>query len=428
VVKRTAWLSTLALVLGAPWLTESCEETRRPLSEPAATEPSPNASILPAPLATGVETQSHRPALVDAGAPLDGSVDAAAPTTRWLKEDEAVDSDALSHEASGARLVARLRWLDLPPFPRMPEANNDALQKLKEALAFELVIELSAAGRMRVRLDSDAFVLPRGSELRARPDRLGHVLTWDGASKYTVLPAGTLRAALSEHRPDNTPLLKPKITAAGMGSVLGVATEKTELSTPLGKLVLDQASLPTAGSSGKLLCRMLSELIAADPLSSLCERGQVPLKAELSTRSGGHLLFEVQKLERDRPLEVAMVPPADARFVPEDLPGPGSALVPSDERLRELRLKPLARTEKAEAGAPKQGLVVQNRSDVLRYVVLDGVVLARVPARAEILVEALLPGKYALVTLDFLGDEMTPLRMIELPARVAIGEEADSTK
>jgi hypothetical protein len=310
----------------------------------------------------------------------------------------------------------------------MPEANNDALQKLKEALAFELVIELSAAGRMRVRLDSDAFVLPRGSELRARPDRLGHVLTWDGASKYTVLPAGTLRAALSEHRPDNTPLLKPKITAAGMGSVLGVATEKTELSTPLGKLVLDQASLPTAGSSGKLLCRMLSELIAADPLSSLCERGQVPLKAELSTRSGGHLLFEVQKLERDRPLEVAMVPPADARFVPEDLPGPGSALVPSDERLRELRLKPLARTEKAEAGAPKQGLVVQNRSDVLRYVVLDGVVLARVPARAEILVEALLPGKYALVTLDFLGDEMTPLRMIELPARVAIGEEADSTK
>jgi hypothetical protein len=56
------------------------------------------------------------------------------------------------------------------------------------------------------------------------------------------------------------------------------------------------------------------------------------------------------------------------------------------------------------------------------------VVLARVPARAEILVEALLPGKYALVTLDFLGDEMTPLRMIELPARVAIGEEADSTK
>jgi hypothetical protein len=152
------------------------------------------------------------------------------------------------------------------------------------------------------------------------------------------------------------------------------------------------------------------------------------LKAELFTRSGGHLVFEVQKLERDRPLEAALVPPAEARFVPEDLPGTGSALVPSEERLRELRLRPLPRTEKPEPGAPRQGLVLQNRSDVLRYVLLDGIVLARVPARAELLVDALLPGKYALITLDFLGEEQTPLRMIELPARVAIGDDAEGSK
>jgi hypothetical protein len=308
----------------------------------------------------------------------------------------------------------------------MPETNGDALQKLKEALAFDLVIELSSAGRMRARLDSDAFVLPRGSEIRSRPDRLGHALIWDGGSKYTIVPAGTLRATLNEHRPDNAPLLKPKITAAGTGSVQGLPTEKAELSTPLGRLVLDQASVPSAGGSGRLLCRMLGELIAADPLNSLCERALVPLKAELFTRSGGHLLFEVQKLEKDRPLDTPLVPPPDAQFVPQDLPGAGTALIPSNERLRELRLRALPRTEKPEAGAPKQGLVVQNRSDVLRYVVLDGVVLARVPARAELLVDALLPGKYALVTLDFLGDDATALRMIELPARVAIGEEADS--
>jgi hypothetical protein len=428
-VNRTVWLSTLALVLGAPWLAESCEETRRSPTEPPATEPSPNASILPAPLVTDVETQSHRPAPMDAGVALDGSVDAAVvPTTRWLKEDEAVDADSAPHEAPGVRLVARLRWLDLPPFPRMPETNTDALLKLKEALAFELAIDLSQAGRMRVRIDSDAFVLPRGSEIRSRPDRLGHLLTWDGASKYTVLPAGTLRAALNEHRPDNVPLSKPKIVAAGVGSVLGVGTERAELTTPLGRLVLDEATIPSAGTSGRLLCRLLGEFIAADPLNSLCERGQVPLKAELFTRSGGHLLFELQKLERDRPLETPLVPAPDARFVPEDLPGTGSALVPSNERLRELRLRPLPRTEKPESGAPKQGLIVQNRSDVLRYVLLDGVVLARVPARGELLVDALLPGKYSLITLDFLGDDPTPLRMIELPTRVAIGEEADSAR
>lgn len=425
-MKHTALLPTLALILGAPWLTESCEEKSRAPAEPAPIEPSPNASILPAPLASDVETQTHRPLPNDAGAPLDGSVDAAVPTTRWLKEDEALESDAPAHDSTGVRLLARLRWLDLPPFPRMPEANTDALQRLKEALAFELTVELSSAGRLRARFDSDAFVLPRGSELRSRPDRLGHVLTWDGASKYTVLPAGTLRAALNEHRPDNAPLLKPKVAALGAGSVQGLSTEKAELTTPLGRLVLDSASLPNAGVSGRLLCRLLSELVTADPMNATCEHALVPLRAELFTRAGGHLLFEVTKIDRDRALDSLLVPPSDARFLPAELPSAGSALIPSAERLRELRLKPLPRSEKPEPQAPKQGLVVQNRSDVLRYVVLDGVVLARVPARGELLVDALLPGKYALVTLDFLGDDATPLRMVELPARVAIGDEADS--
>jgi hypothetical protein len=136
----------------------------------------------------------------------------------------------------------------------------------------------------------------------------------------------------------------------------------------------------------------------------------------------------VLKIDRDRALDPLLVPPAEAHFIPEELPSAGSALVPSAERLRELRLRPLPRSEKPEPQAPKQGLVVQNRSDVLRYVLLDGVVLGRVPARGELLIDVLLPGKYALVTLDFLGDDATPLRMVELPARVAIGDEADSAR
>jgi hypothetical protein len=373
-VKRTALLSSLALILGAPWLAESCEEKSRQPAEPTATEPSPNASILPAPLASDVETQTHRPVPSDAGAPLDASVDAAVPTTRWLKEDEAVEADVPPHDSTGVRLLSRLRWLDLPPFPRMPESNAEALQKLKEALAFELTIELSSAGRLRARFDSDAFVLPRGSELRSRPDRLGHVLTWDEGSKYTVLPAGTLRAVLNEHRPDNAPLLKPKIAALGAGNAQSLPTEKAELTTPLGRLVLESASLPNAGNSGRLLCRLLAELITADPVNAACDRALVPLRAELFTRSGGHLLFEVFKIDRDRALDPLLVPPAEAHFVPGELPSAGSALVPSAERLRELRLRALPRSEKPEPQAPKQGLVVQNRSDVLRYVLLDGVV------------------------------------------------------
>ena len=75
---------------------------------------------------------------------------------------------------------------------------------------------------------------------------------------------------------------------------------------------------------------------------------------------------------------------------------------------------------------PKAGLLLLNRSESLRYVLLDGVPVARVPARSDVHVEGLLPGKYGLVTLDFVGDDPTPLRIVALPARVALGDEVES--
>jgi hypothetical protein len=309
----------------------------------------------------------------------------------------------------------------------MPEANLEATQRLRDALAFDLAIELAALGHLRVRFESDAFVLPRGSELRARSDRLGHVLTWDDASKYTALPPGSLRAALGEHRPDSAPIVKVTPSSTGAGSALGLPTEKVELTAPLGRLILEQAHLPGAGAGGLLLCRLLLDLIAADGRNSACTRSLVPLRAELFSRGGGHLLFESQRLERDQKLDAGgfLVPPEGARFLPNQLPHAEGPVVPSDERLRELRLRAIPRSEKPDPFAPKQGLVLHNRTDVLRYVLLDGVVLARVPARGEVRVDGLLPGKYALATLDFYGDESTPLHIVELPARVALGDEAE---
>jgi hypothetical protein len=403
-----------------------CEETRRPPTEQQPSEPSPNASIMPAPLASELGTKSRRASSPDAGVPEDAGPDAAAVSiTRWLNEDQAPDPDLVAREGVGARLFARLHWLDLPPFPRLPESNVEALARLRDASAFDFVIELSSVGRMSIRLASDSFALPRGSELRARLDRLGHLLFWNDGNQYTTLPAGTLRAVLSERRPDHTPLVKPKLTLLANGNLLGLQTERVELSTSLGRLLLEDAAIPSAGSSGKLLCRFLGELVAADPASTACERSLVPLRAELFSRAGGHLLFEVSRIERERPLETALAPTPEAHFTPEELPPGGLGLVTSEERLRELRLRPVPRSEKAEPSAPKQGLVIQNRSDTLRYVVLDGVVVARVLPRDELPINSLLPGKYALVTLDFLGDDPTPLRIIELPARVAIGDEAD---
>lgn len=412
------------LALAASGCASACEETPNQPAEAASNEPSPNASIMPAPLASEVETKSRRLTVADAGAPLDASADGGASTTRWLKEDQEPDADGAPHDSSGTRLFARLRWLDLPPFPRLPETNPEALGKLRDSLTFELRIELSPLGRLALTLDSDAFVLPRGTEIRSRFDRFGHLLFWGGGTKYVALPAGTLRAVLSERRADSAPLVKPKLVDLGAGSQFGLPSEKIELTTPLGRLILEEVALASAGGAGKLLCRLLGELIAIDPSGSACERQTTPVRAELFTKSGGHLLFEVHRLERDRPIETHFVPASDARFVQGELPPAPPPLVPSEERLRDLRQRALQRSDKLEQGAPKQGLLIQNRSDVLRYVLIDGVIVARVAARSELHLTTLVPGKYGVVTLDFLGDDATPLRLVDLPARIAIGEDA----
>jgi hypothetical protein len=413
-------LACLALAVG-------CEDTRRPPPEPQASEPSPNASILPAPLASEVEPASKL--LRDAGVSPDAGTESAALTPRRLRDNESPEQDLSAREGSGIKIWARLRWLDLPPFPRLPEMNADATQKLRESLSFDASVELSANGRMKLALDSDAFTLPRHSEFRSRLDRLGHVLTWNSGATFTVLPVGTLRAVLNEHRIDAAPLAKPKLSSQGPATVLSISSERSELNTPLGRMLLDQATFPNAGPSGRLLCRLLSELIAADPSNAACERALVPLRAELFTRAGGHLLYETLRIERDHPVDAQTLqsPPAGGSFVALELPAI-SALVPNADRLRDLRNRALPRAERPDTQAPKNGLLLVNRGDSLRYVLLDGVVLARLAARSELKVETLLPGKYALSTLDFLGDEPTQLRIIELPARVALGDDAESPR
>lgn len=401
----------------------SCEQRTAPERAPDTTEPSPNASILPAPLASDIE----RPSVVRDTALPEGSA-AASVTPRTLHDGVQLPEDAPARETAGLRLGARFSWLDLPPFPRLPEANAEAIERLRRELAFDLVLEASPSGRLRVVLDSDTFVLPRGTELRARLDFLGHVLLY--RDRYTLLPAGTLRAVLTERRADAAPLLEPRVTPSGGGHLLGLPTERTELTTALGRLVLEQAVLSSAGAAGVLVCRWLGELVTANPTNVACQRGRLPLRAELFSAGGGHLVFEVSRLEREQPIaeENLSTTPPRAELVRKELPASGLPLVLPSARLPELRVRAAPRSEKPDPSAPRQGLLVQNRTETVRYVLLDGVLVGRVPPRAEVHVDGLLPGKYGLVTLDFLGDEPTPLRILELPARVALGDDATETE
>jgi len=408
------------------WLAlTGCEQRHNdPPGSASASEPSPNASVLPAPLVAGPTKAAPR----DAGhAQADTPSDAGTPEPpRPLREEQALPAESELRAAPGLVLEARLRWLDAPP-PRSAEGNGDVLAKARDRTAFDVTLELSSLGRLRLRLGSKAFPFPVGTELRAREDRLGHILVWPRAESYTPLPPGTLRATFAEQRVDATSLSEPSVTLSGSGSMLGVPTQKQRLETSLGKLELEQAVLPAAGSAGALWCRLLVELLAVAPESAACRTEWVPLRAEYTWPSGGRFELEVAKLTKRPELAVdgLAVPPANASVRQGELPGPPFVALIDERELGDFHSRALPPPAKPEPGSPKLGLVFQNHGDSPLYLLVDGVPVVWLRADAEWLVSGLKPGRYSVQARDFFGADATPPRLLELPARFSVGDEAE---
>jgi hypothetical protein len=415
----------LSLALALAGLTQACEQHRpEPLTTPSASEPSPNASVLPAPLAAGPTKASAR----DAGHPApDISADAAVmEPPRPIREDEALPAESELRVAPGLSLEARLRWLEPPP-PRLPETSAEAIARAREKTAFELSVELSSLGRLRLSFAARAYPFPPSTELRARDDRFGHLLVWPNGATYTPLPPGTLRAALGDARVDVAPLSEPSVTLVGAGSMLGLPTQKQRLENSIGRVELEQTAAPMAGSSGLLFCRLLLELLAVSPESVACRNEWVPLRAELTWASGARFELEVTKLLKrtELPVDGLAVPPSGSEARRGELPGPPFVALVDERELGDFRVRPLQPTEKPDPAAPKLGLVFQNRSDGPRYLVVDGVPVVWLRPGAEWLLSGLKPGRYNVQARDFFGAESTPPKTLELPARFLVGEEPE---
>lgn len=403
----------------------ACEphKSEPPDEAPGPSEPSPNASVLPAPLAAGPKSIPR-----DAGHPApEGSSDAGAPEPpRPLREDDTIPSEPELRAAPGVSLEARFRWLEPPP-ARSPDGNADALARVREKTAFDLSIEASSLGRLRVSFRSRSFPFPPGSELRAREDRYGHLLIWPGGAGYTPLAPGTLRATLADARVDAAPLAEPSPVLGGTGTLLGLPTQKYKLETSVGKLELEQAAAPAAGAGGALLCRMLLELVAVGPESSACRPESLPLRAEYFWASGTRLELEVSKLTKRPELAVEglAVPPPGSSPRRGELPGPPFVVLLEEHELSDLRARASAPAAKPDPGAPKSGLVFQNRSDGPRYLLVDGVPVLWLRADAEWLLSGLKLGRYSVQARDFFGAQASPIRTIELPARFALSDEPE---
>lgn len=393
---------------------------------------SPNASILPAPLATEPTDLTDSGAADDEAGARAAAVDARSPPPETMHPSTPLypESAPYTKDTPGVTLDAAFRWRDLPAPPRAPEVSVEGLREAQKLTALTLKIDLTEAGRMRAELGGSAFLLPAHSELRARADHYGNLLVWPDAAGYRVLPPGALRAALGERRIDVTPLSPGTARPQGEGRRLGVGVRKIELGSSIATVRLELGKLPESGEGGALLCRALVELGGVDPRTSVCQPGEVPLAAAYTWQEGGSISFEVSAFTKRTDLNAGalLVPPASLVHLPSGLPGVSQGILLGREALAALRTAPLslAPTSARDASIPGEGFVAANHSDRLMYLLLDGVPVVAVPPFAEQYVIGPQRGRYVAQWRTFLGEKVTPPQLTEMPARLHYGGASDA--
>ncbi|KYF61220.1 hypothetical protein [Sorangium cellulosum] len=415
-----------------------CEPSRHPPVDPVEAGASPNARILPAPLA------SETPDLLDAST--------AEVSAKLVSDDygRLVMSEASQHsplplapaaplpedtlaprELPGVALEAAFRWRDVPQPPKAPQLAAAGLQAAQAVTDLTWKIELAETGRMRVQFTSRALPLPSGSELRARHDVHGEVLLWPGLTQYRVLPPGALRTLLGERRIDVTPLSTGSARPIGEGKRLDVDVRKVEMHASLGALYLELGRIPEAGEGGPLLCRALLEILGVDPKSPECVAGEVPLHASYAWQGGGGVGFEVTSVARRTDLVSTdmLMPPPSAAYAAAGLPSAQGGVFLSRDELAAIRTEPLPLPASVDPGAPGEGFVAVNQTDALLYLLVDGIPAVAVPPMSERYVSGPQRGLYVVQWRTFLGESIEPPQTVEMPARLvrsaADGDAAD---
>lgn len=363
---------------------------------------------------------------VDAATDHASRADAGAVPPSRLKDREQLGTDALqTRDAVGLILDAEWRWADVTSGSNAPETSLEAMETLRNATRLRMRIELAVAGRMSITFVGNGYAWPDGTELRSRIDRLGHILVWPDAKRYRNVVAGSLRAMFADRRLDRGHLFVPKIVPQSAGSALGHAVSRQVLSTPVGELQLEHAALPQAGEGATLLCRFLVELMGIDPDTRACVSDQVVLRANLTSAPGGKLQFVVNQVSKKQeiPLAFLQVPPDTAALDMTGAPIPMSLSVPKTqlEALRQRAITAPAVTK----DAPSHGLVAINHTLSLRALLLDGLIVAWVPARAEVALPELKSGTYGVSWRDFFGTAVEPPKATTVPARISLGTNSD---
>jgi len=389
--------------------------------DPLDAAPSPQASAEPAPLANVPATATNA---VDAGPPpeplrTDRALEPDLPRES-AREVGGKDAAREAKELAGYAFQAVVRTGEGPPAPKGAEVNAAGIEAARRKTEARVAIETSQT-RARFVL-SGGFVLPQGTELRARTDRYGHVVVWPGEASYRVAEPGALRSLLGERRLDVAPLSPATVTSAGEGGRrVNLRTRRVEVSTRAARATLELATVRDAGDGGVLICRMLLDLMSAPPSTRACGPDDVPVHAELRWTTQGSLLFDVLSIGRRvdlQPADLAAPPAAFAFTAAPPPPATGESLL-SRADLAAFRSAPIdvppPVVHDAQESPVEAGLLLLNSSDELRVGWLDGVAVAWVAPGGREWLPSLLRGRYVLQWRTFLGDSWGAPRTVAVP-------------
>jgi len=384
---RPCWLLVLAVMA-------ACKaQSGGPETTPDAT-PSPQATAIPAPLATPAVNASAGVIVTPEGGPPPVS----------LRGDVALGPDTLARETVGYTLSAVFKPSDLNGSPRANEVNGAGLDAARKRTELRVAIDLSPS-RMRIALLGNGWVLPPDTELRARADHYGHVVVWPGALTYRPLAPGALRALLGERRFDVAPMTLAEITTKDeQGKRIGIRTRKVEVATRAAKATFEVGRLPELGEGGILLCRALLDLMNAPPSSAVCADGELPVRAELRWTARGAIGFELTGVLKKADMATAslLVPPINAAFAESPLTAAGVQAALTAAELAAFRTGPIDVSPVPHG--TESGLVVANPSDQLRVLQLDGITVAWAAPGARDVLQGLHRGRYFVQWRTFLGE------------------------
>lgn len=400
--------------------------------DPPDAAQSPQASAEPTPLA-------YVPAAANAAANAAASLDGGA-LPEPMRADREVTTDVPREpsrellakdltrdpkELAGYEIDLVLHAGEGPPAAKGPEVNAAAIESARHKTEARVTVEASQS-RARF-VFSGGFVVPPGTELRARVDRYGHLLFWPGEQSYRVVEPGALRALLGERRLDVAPQSPVQSTLAGDGARrLNVRTRRVEMATRAGKATLELGAFRDAGDGGSLVCRFLLDLMGGSPAGSPCASDELPLHAEIRWSTQGTLVVDAVGVSRRADLAVAdlAAPPPSTWFAMGPPPGAdGDVLLPRGE-LAAIHSAPVdvPPAHAADGGVPppESGLFLVNLGDVPRVAWIDGVAAAWVGPGGRIMLPSLLRGRYVFQWRSPLGDGWEPPQTVTAPGRVEL--------